>query len=138
MTLPEENNVSILDISGFSEISEIQCDELDETSKSIEFDIGTDLIFEDLCLDSITNIDSSELNLSIEFENFIESIGDMMSKSQYILYNLTGEKLYLNKEDVVYESDDKGNRQYYLISNDTPLFQNLELVKKYILNISSD
>lgn len=132
MTLQEDNTLEVLDVSGFSEISEILIDELNETNKSIDSDIVPELTLEELDTDnSLICSDLDESIISSELESFIESIGDMLSKSQYILYSLAGEKMYLNKDDVVYESDKLGNRQYYLISDNTPLFQNLEMVKQY-------
>ncbi len=137
MTQQQESS-ELLDVSGFSDISnisEILDNELDNTIKSIDCDVVPELTLAELETndDTIIYSDFDETIISSEIQNFIESIGDMLSKSQYILYNLSGEKLYLSKDDVFYESDDNGNRQYYLISNETPLFQNLEMIKQYVL-----
>jgi hypothetical protein len=79
-----------------------------------------------------TNESSDYTILSKSFENFIESIEHSLTDSQYILYDINGNKLHLSKHDVVYESDGKGNRQYYNIKDDTPLFQSIDMINQYI------
>lgn len=48
MTQQEENNLSILNISGFSDISEIPNLELDEINKYIDFDIESEFTLDEL------------------------------------------------------------------------------------------
>ena len=114
---------NIMDISFISNISNSQEDETHELSIN---DLDSSFVSEprDITID--------ENLLSTSFEKFIESIGDMLSKSQYILYDLQGNKLCLEKHEVVYESDVDGNRQYYLIEDDSPLFQNISMINEYI------
>ena len=119
-------NVKDIDIHDIKEIPEIDINNIDK--------IDTTIIIDDENLDEILD----EISLILEFENFIESIESVeyvetiMSKSHYILYNMSGTKLYLSKDEVFYESDKQENRQYYLISDNTPLFQDIETIYKYI------
>lgn len=136
--MPELNLDSVFDVnidpeleisfSGISEISFISEHVSEYGTEEIIHD--SKMVFEELEIQN-ENSDSTNLILSEDFEKFIESIGDMLSKSQYILYDLNGNKLYLDKDEVVYESDANGNRQYYMISNDIPLFQSPEMIEKY-------
>jgi hypothetical protein len=112
---------NILDTSFISNISK-EDNEINELSIS------------DLNSSFESNVNFDETMLSSSFERFVDSIGDMLSKSQYVLYDLNGNKLCLEKHEVVYESDKDGNRQYYLISDDSPLFQNIDMISKYIEN----
>ncbi len=119
---------NILDTSFISNISNIskEDNEINELSisdlnSSFESNVNYDVNYD-------------ETMLSRSFEQFVDSIGDMLSKSQYVLYDLNGNKLCLEKHEVVYESDKDGNRQYYLISDDSPLFQNIDMIKKFIEN----
>ncbi len=116
---------NILDTSFISNISK-EDNEINELSisdfnSSFESNVNYDVNYD-------------ETMLSRSFEQFVDSIGDMLSKSQYVLYDLNGNKLCLEKHEVVYESDKNGNRQYYLISDDSPLFQNIDMISKFIEN----
>ncbi len=115
---------NIMDISFISNISNSQEDEAHELSIN---DLDSSFMSEP----RNSTVDENQL-LSTSFEKFIDSIGDMLSKSQYVLYDLQGNKLCLEKHEVVYESDVNGNRQYYLIEDDTPLFQNISMINEYI------
>ncbi len=130
MSETEEN---ILDTSFISNISNISKED-NEYNENYENSEINELNILDLnsSIESNTNFD--ETMLSRSFERFVDSIGDMLSKSQYVLYDLNGNKLCLEKHEVVYESDKDGNRQYYLISDDSPLFQNIDMIKKFIEN----
>ncbi len=122
MSETEEN---ILDTSFISNISkednEINELSISDLNSSFESNVNYDVNYD-------------ETMLSRSFERFVDSIGDMLSKSQYVLYDLNGNKLCLEKHEVVYESDKDGNRQYYLISDDSPLFQNIDMISKFIEN----
>ncbi len=122
MSETEEN---ILDTSFISNISkednEINELSISDLNSSFESNVNYDVNYD-------------ETMLSRSFEQFVDSIGDMLSKSQYVLYDLNGNKLCLEKHEVVYESDKDGNRQYYLISDDSPLFQNIDMISKFIEN----
>ncbi len=125
----ETNTNYDLEVS-FSGISEISFISEHETEENIH---DSKMVFDEL---EIQNENSNTTNfiLSEDFEKFIENIGDMLSKSQYILYDLNGNKLCLEKNSVVYESDKNGNRQYYMVSNDMPLFQSPEMIIQYKIN----
>ena len=137
-------DVSISNISVISDTSFISQNDYDlELGNKLEFDdlecqnyesntyVNQNTQTTQTILDS-DNLDST--NFSSGLENFIESISDMLSKSQYVLYNLNGTKMYLEKHEVVYESDENGNRQYYLAKDETPLFQNPDMIIEYIKN----
>ena len=118
-------------------ISKIDTNDIDDIDDVINLNTESDNLDHDESFDE--NLD--EKSLILEFENFIESIESVesvesvetiMSKSNYILYNLDGTRLYLSKDEVFYDSDKQENRQYYLISDNTLLFQDIEMISKFI------
>ncbi len=133
----EQIQDSTLDVStnydleiSFSGISEISFISEHGTEENIN---DSKMIFEELEIQN-ENSNSTNFILSEDFEKFIENIGDMLSKSLYILYDLNGNKLCLEKDCVFYESDKNGNRQYYMVTNDMPLFQSPEMIVQYKIN----
>ncbi len=53
------------------------------------------------------------------------------TSSKFWLLDIDGNDIILSKYDVYFDKDEKGNRQYFRMSDDSPLFQDLESIVNY-------
>ncbi len=82
----------------------------------------------------ISNLDFYE---DLEFEHtcqiLIQSYKPKQKEtsSKFWLLDIDGNDIILSKYEVYFDKDDKGNRQYYRMSDDSPLFQDIESIANY-------
>ncbi len=47
------------------------------------------------------------------------------------LFDINKKEIIFTKYDIYFVKDNQGNRQYYCCSDDSPLFQSIEMVDEY-------
>ncbi len=92
---------------------------------------------EGTALTSSISILNYEFYGDLEFERayqlFIQSNKTKLkeSNSKFWLMDIDGNDIILSKYEVYYDIDNNNNRQYYRMSDDLPLFQNLDSILNY-------